>query len=112
MLFRSCVQELLNFTHVMGAFTFLLEMPLRDFLKIRGMDYGEIVIEKDVMCGLFNPWVGGGSILEIELPENLTIPADMIWSVWIEGSKKHGYDVDEVYGLVSSCWKNCSRMAA
>ena len=109
---QSCVQELLNFTHVMGAFTFLLEMPLRDFLKIRGMDDGEIVIEKDVMCGLFNPWVGGGSILEIELPENLTIPADMIWSVWIEGSKKHGYDLDEVFGLVSSCWKNCSRMAA
>lgn len=109
---QSCVQELLNFTHVMGAFTFLLEMPLRDFLKIRGLDDGEVVIEKDVMCGLFNPWVGGGSILEIELPENLTIPADMIWSVWIEVSKKHGYDVDEVYGLVSSCWKNCSRMAA
>lgn len=106
---ESTIQELENFNHVMGAVTFLLEMPLIDFIRLNkmqwGKEHGALVIKPDVMCGLFAPWVGGGSVLELTLPTNLYVPDDMIWSAWIDGSKTYGYDPGDVYGLCGSAWK-------
>lgn len=110
---RSCVLELEEFTHAMGAVTLLLNMTLSDFVKLAEMrkaGKGILAVDKEAMCGIFNPWNGGGSTLEIQLPSELKIPVDMIWSAWADGSKKHGYDVDEAYSLVGSCWKDCYRL--
>lgn len=112
-LIQSCVLELDEFTHAMGAVTLLLNMTLSDFVKLAEMKKsgkGTLTVDKEAMCGIFNPWNGGGSTLEIQFPSDLRIPVDMIWSAWADGSKKHGYDVDEVYGLVGSCWRDCYRL--
>ena len=106
---NSCIQELDNFSDVMGGFTLLLDMSVLDFVKLREMQNdkeGYLIVKKETMCGIFDPWHGSGSVLEIELPDELKIPTDLLWSVWIDGTKTHQYDVDEVYGLIRSCWKD------
>lgn len=56
------------------------------------------------MCGLYDPWSGGGSVLEIELDKDVKLPIK--YTIFcVEGCKMHGYDIDEVYGLIGSCWK-------
>ena len=69
---------------------------------------GTIELSKDTMLGIFNEWEGAGGSLEIELNKPFVVPADMIRNVQIEGQESNaikGYTVDDVYGLVGSCWK-------
>lgn len=124
---RSCIQEFENQFHCMSCMTFLVRMGLNDYIKLQGMirrqeksneeidgakyyydkrkDNGEyIVIDKNVECGLFNPWLGGGSMLEIDCEKDIKIPTKAIWKAWIEvhGGCDSGYTVDEVYGLCRS----------
>lgn len=123
---KSCIRELENQFHCMSCMSFLVRMGLNDYIKLQGMirrqdklnetidgakyyydlrpDSGEyIVMGKDVECGLFNPWIGGGSLLEIELEKDIKIPMKAIWSAWIEagvhGCCPLGYSIDEVYGI-------------
>jgi len=120
---QSCIQEFNNQFHCMSCMTFLVRMGLNDYIKLQGMirrqkesneknkaeydydkrkDSGEyIVIDKKVECGLFNPWLGGGSMLEIDCEKDIKIPTKAIWKAWIEvhGGCDLGYTVDEVYGL-------------
>ena len=121
---NSCMSELENQFHCMSTMTFLVRMGLHDYIKLQGMirrqkelndtiesadyyynvrpDSGEyITLGKNVECGLFNPWLGGGSTLEIALEKDIKIPMKAIWSAWIEvyGGCPYGYSVDEVYGL-------------
>lgn len=123
---QSCIQEFNNQFHCMSCMTFLVRMGLNDYIKLQGMirrqkesnkenkaeydydkrkDNGEyIVIDKNVECGLFNPWLGGGSVLEIDCEKDIKIPTKAIWKAWIEvhGGCDSGYTVDEVYGLCRS----------
>lgn len=63
-----------------------------------------MVLGKETMCGLYDPWSGGGSVLEIELDKDVKLPIK--YAIFcVEGCKMHGYDIDEVYGLIGSCWK-------
>lgn len=117
----SCIQELENLCTHMGTVTFLVKIPLFqliELVELQNKEYDEqgkydprenkksksyLVIGKDVTCGLFNPWSGSGSVLEIELNNDVKVPIK--YCVFcLEGSKKYGYDVDEVYGLMDSAW--------
>jgi hypothetical protein len=120
---ESCVQELENLTFHMGTVTFLVKMnlfQLFDLLEIQKAEYmpeGEydprkntkskstITLDKTTMCGLYDPWNGAGSVLEIELDKDVEIPIK--YCVFcVDGCKMYGrYDIDEVYGLIESCWK-------
>ena len=65
------------------------------------------MLDKNVMCGLFDSWGGGGSILEIEgMTKDIKIPFKCVHSFCVDGCKQLCYDVDEVYGLIGSCWTN------
>jgi hypothetical protein len=85
----------------MNALTFFTKMTLKEFI-----DYQEnptdltISIEKN--CGLYDPWNGAGSVLEIELEKPVKIPKKYI-EMHIDGCR--GYGVDEIYGMCSSFWK-------
>ena len=120
---ESCIQEFENLPSHMGTVTFLVEMPLFkvfDLLELQKEEYDEkgkydprfntksksyIVLDKRTMCGLYNSWDGGGSVLEIELDKDVKLPIKYA-RICVEGCKMCGYDVDEVYGLVGSCWKD------
>lgn len=123
---ESVVQELENICSHMSTLTFLVSMDLFDLFELHkairaeeiqvkndGNEYhpqnsktrGTITISKDTMCGLFDPWGGGGSVLEIELDKDVVLPIKYIWKANIE--KRGGswnYGIDEVYGLCSSAW--------
>ena len=120
---ESVIQELENLTCHMGTMTFLLTMDLFEYFDLREAmakelkkypyQYtyedrngdGYITVSKDTMCGLFNPWQGGGSVLEIELDSDLKIPFKAIWVAEIEtGKSNYGYSVDSVFGLVGGAW--------
>ena len=119
----SCVQELENLSSSLGTITFLVHMKLLDFIKLREKMYadadanrsvrledrtgeGSITISKNAMCGLFDAWGGGGSVLAIALDKDVELPVKCIWDAEIEtGKSRHGYSVDDVYGLIGSAWK-------
>lgn len=119
---NSCIQELENLPSHMATLTFLVNMKLFDYFELReamesenelNKSYilaerkgkGTITISKDTMCGLFDVWSGGGSVLEIELENDVVLPIKCIWKAEIEtGKSGYGYSVDSVYGLVGSAW--------
>jgi hypothetical protein len=120
---ESVIQEFENLSCHMSTMTFLLTMDLFEYfdlceamateLKKYPYQYtfkdrkgsGYIVVSKDTMCGLFNPWQGGGSVLEIELDHDLKIPFKCIWKAEIEtGKSNYGYSVNNVFGLCGSAW--------
>lgn len=119
---KSCIEELQNLSCHMATLTFLVNMKLFDYFDLReamaaekelNNSYtfserkgkGTITISKDTMCGLFNVWSGGGSLLEIELDKDVVLPIRCIWNAEIEtGKSQYGYSVDNTYGLIGSAW--------
>ena len=119
---NSCIQELEELPSHIATLTFLVNMKLFDYFELReamesekelNKSYiladrkgkGTITISKDTMCGLFDVWSGGGSVLEIELDKDVVLPIKCIWKAEIEtGKSEYGYSVDSVYGLVGSAW--------
>lgn len=111
---NSVITELENLPQYCGMLTFLLEMTIEDLCKLKQKEkeFSKVIISKDTMCGLFESWNGGGSVLEIELDKDVEVPTEMIWDAWMDGTKPHGYDIDEVYGLVGSAWHGTLKMVA
>lgn len=111
----SVITELENLPQYCGMLTFLVTMTLGELLELKEKMNSKIdknlTISKDTMCGLFESWNGSGSVLEIELERDVVVPVNMIWDAWIDGTKPHGYDVDEVYGLIGSCWNGKVKVA-
>lgn len=99
------VQE--QYIDYMRSLTFLTKMTIREYYAWKECRLKKIVFKKGVECGLFNCWQGCGSILGIDLEKDVTVNAKNIYRIQIEGKKTkgQGYTVDEVYGLVGSCWK-------
>ena len=101
----SVCQELENQTYDMGVMTVLAKMSIEDFIKMQSGDK-EITFSKDCMIGIYNPWNGSGSVLEIELEKDLVFTTDMVRDIQIEGVKpEFEWTVDDSYGLIGSCWK-------
>ena len=101
----SICQELENHSYYMGTLTILAEVTMKEFAEMM-QPYKKITFHKDAMVGIFNPWNGSGSVLEIELDKPLTVPSSMIYDVQVEGVKpSYSYLLDDVYGLIGSAWK-------
>jgi hypothetical protein len=101
----SVIEEVYEFTHCMGGVTILAEMTLRDCEAIASAG-SYLIVPDNATLGIFNPWVGCGSLMSIDLPDTLIVPHNMISHVWAEKTKVYGSDVDEVYGMVSTAWKS------
>lgn len=118
---ESCIQEFENLSSHMGTVTFLVKMnlfQLFDLLELQNDEYDEkgiydprkneksksyIVLGKETMCGLYDSWGGGGSVLGIELDRDVKLPIKYcVFSV--DKCKMHGYDVGEVYGMSLNAW--------
>ena len=101
----SVCQELENHTYSMGVLTILAKVSMYEFAEMMQRDR-EITFAENVEIGIFNPWNGSGSVLEIDLDKPLTVPSSLIFDVQIEGVKpEYTYTVDDAYGLVESAWK-------
>jgi len=100
----SVAEEMSSFPNVMGAVSVLANLSMADFGKT--LDENDVLtIPKDATIGIFAPWVGGGSALDIQLEKDLDITSDVRFDVQIEGAKNAEYTVQDVYGLVDEAWK-------
>lgn len=98
-------QELDNMGYSFGVVTVLVNMSMNDYAKMLQQD-SEVTMPKGCMLGVFAPWNGSGSVLEIELDKDFTFKREDISEVQIEGVKPdQGYTVNQTYGLVSSAWQ-------
>lgn len=119
---ESCRVECANLPSHMATMTFLVKMTLEKLIELNrcirlqnrnGHFYdasknpycGYVTLSKDTMCGLFNPWSGGGSVLEIQLEKDVKLPIRYIWSALPDGCG-HGYSVGSVYGMCGSAWQD------
>lgn len=104
---ESVYTECLNTSTCMNALTFFVKMTLEECLdmidKLREQKDGVIVLSKDTPCGLYDPWSGAGSVLEIELERDVELPIKYIDSAMPDGCR--GYGVDDIYGMCLSFWK-------
>lgn len=114
--------ELLNLPSHMATLTFLVKMTFGQLLELnraikwrekQGRCYdarqypacGHIVLGKETMCGLYNPWDGGGSLLDIQLEKDVRLPIKFIrCALPDEGGYPHEYSVGNVYGMCISAW--------
>lgn len=94
------------------ALTFCVKMTLGQAIalkeKMKSNPNGSIAIDKKVECGLFDPWEGGGSVLEIACEKDVEIPFENIWKFYIDERRSSRYDsIHNVYGTDSSLWRDC-----
>lgn len=93
------------------ALTFCVKMTLGQAIdlkeKIKSNSDGSIVLNKWVTCGLFNPWDGSGSLLDISCEKDVEIPFENIWKFYIDEKRSNRCDsIHNVYGTNDSLWKN------
>ena len=71
---------------------------------------GYLILDKSVMCGLFDSWNGAGSIMEITPGKDVEIPFRCIHRAEIDtGKASYGYSIKDVYGLMNSAWEGCMK---
>ena len=93
------------------ALTFCVKMTLGQAIelkeKMKENPNGAIILNKNVTCGLFDMWSGGGSLLDIACERDVEIPFENIWKFYIDERRSNQYDsIRDVYGTDSSLWKN------
>ena len=88
-------------------------LPLQDLYDNHFREITNITIPKGNNCGMFSDWRGGGSLMEMKLLRDLTIPVS--WKhkskydsldLYVDerGVKEYSYSIDEVYGMNYSFW--------
>ena len=108
---ETVLQEVAN-GYGCEALTFCVKMTLGQAIalkeKMESNPNGSIVLDKRVECGLFDPWQGGGSVLEIACEKDVEIPFKNIWKFYIDESRSNRYDsIHNVYGTDNSLWRDC-----
>jgi len=71
----------------------------------------KVLIPKGNRCGLFDPWNGGGSLLEMTTQKDIELPINKVldtvfdyFSIRVDGDG--GYSIKEVYGTTEGFFKN------
>ena len=108
---ETVLQEVAN-GYGCEALTFCVKMTLGQAIalkeKMKENPNGSIVLDKKVECGLFDPWEGGGSVLEIACEKDIEIPFENIWKFYIDACSGNRYDsIHNVYGTDDSIWRDC-----
>ena len=101
----SLHSEIINsFEEQTNHLCFIGEMTIEDYYKISLSTTANVIVPKDVTCGFVDPYVGGGSILGIQMPSEFKIRGSNIKKIIVEHTKQK-YSVDAIYGLTSECYK-------
>lgn len=105
---ESLHTELANCSTHMNCLTFFVKLKVRELLRLNealhGERKGKLTISKEVPCGLYDPWNGAGSVLDIQLEKDVLLPLKFIDSALPDGGR--GYSVASTYGICESLWKN------
>lgn len=93
------------------ALTFCVKMTLGQAIelkeKMKENPNSSIILDKRATCGLFNPWDGSGSILNITCEKDIGIPFKNIWKFYVDEKKSRNRDsIHNVYGTTDALWKD------
>lgn len=93
------------------ALTFCTKMTLGQAIelkeKMKSNPNGSTVLSKFVTCGLFNPWSGAGSVLDIACEKDVEIPFENIWKLYIDERRTNSCEsIHNVYGVTDAIWKD------
>lgn len=119
---QSMRVEMANMASHMQVVTFLVKMDFKTLMRLNrliklqdrnGRNYdasknpecGDIILGKETMCGLYDYWSGGGSVLEVELEKDVRVPVKYIYSALPDGAGP-GYSIENVYGMCKSAWED------
>lgn len=114
-------QELANLPSHMSVVVFLVQMSLGDLINLNagialqernGRFYdsrkypycGYVILDKQTPVGLYDPWSGSGSVLEIELEKDVRLPIKFIRSALPDGADGE-CSIRRVYGVNETLWK-------
>ena len=108
---ETVLQEVAN-GYGCEALTFCVKMTLGQAIalkeRMKESPNGSIVLDKKVECDLFDPWQGGGSVLEIACEKDIEIPFENIWKFYIDEKRSNRYDsIHNDYGTDDSIWRDC-----
>lgn len=100
---RSVVAEIHNNpAEAMSGLTVLAKVSVTtyaDLIKAMNQKSGYIEVPTSANIGIFNPWVGTGSIFEIELEKPFVFSGNEIQAVQLDDVSGSGYySVSDVYG--------------
>lgn len=97
----SVLDECANATSLMNALTFFVQMSVGQF--VAWLDSGaDLTLSSDAACGLWDPWSGAGSLLEITLERPVTIPFAIAEAA--PDGVRGNYDVADTYGMLRRFW--------
>ena len=97
----SVIDECANTTSPMNALTFFVRMTVGQF--VTWLDSGaDLTVSEKTACGLWDPWTGGGSLLEITLERAVTIPFAIAEAA--PDGVRSNYDVADTYGMLRRFW--------
>lgn len=116
---QSIYDEINNAGSHMNTLTFMVKMELREYFNLANaigaerelnksytMDgrkgRGWILLDKSTTTGLYDPWNGGGSLLEIRLDKDVRLPIRCIETAKQDGCR--GYSIREIYSCCTSLW--------
>ena len=116
---QSMYDEINNVASHMNTLTFMVKMSLEEYFHLtdaivkereRNKSYtmngrkgrGWILLDKTTTTGLYDPWNGGGSLLEIHLDKDVRLPIRCIETAKHDGCR--GYSIREIYCCCTSLW--------
>ena len=116
---QSVYDEINNVASHMNTLTFMVKMSLEEYFHLtdaigkereRNKSYtmngrkgrGWILLDKTTTTGLYDPWNGGGSLLEIHLDKDVRLPIRCIDTAKHDGCR--GYSIRGIYGVMTSSW--------
>jgi len=111
---KELKNELLNMMgSEYGEFVFFWEVRGSEIETLRNeYEKGYITIPKNCGCGIFNFWVGAGSLIDLrtraEIKLNLKDWSNSdkkYFSVAVKGDKLSKYGIQETYNLTYECWR-------
>lgn len=95
--FEDLYHEILNTTTPTNALTFFVKTNLRDFLILQEEKLKSITIKKGSLAGLYDGWSGAGSLLQINIPRDITMNKENLIIEVDEFSDL--YSVNSIYGI-------------
>lgn len=98
----SVYEEVENTSSQINALTFLCRATLREMIDFKE-NKSSITLNKPYMCGFFDPYNGGGSIMELVV-DKVVIPYNVVDQFVPDVSSDGYYGVQEVYGLTGKAY--------
>lgn len=113
--YEQFYRELLNSCCGANLLTYMATVSLKELRKY-GFDLSEIIIPKGNACGIYSSMQGGGSLLEMELREDVKLELKVEdyhgFRLVLDNETPYNYSIRHVYGVYDSFFGNTLKIMA